>query len=292
MPLPPSRRDRPFAGQTPVVVAARKIWQPDINIRALQQARQSGIAIQQGHEKIEGEAKGEPLDLVTDLVSKLLDNSNIEISLKVLKLGFVSRVIPLTAGIPSEIISLSKWPRGYIVINPAEVSGFSTTITPFASLLRVPATYNSAAFNVSGVNSARFFLDVTVQAAGATLVVNAQTQDPLTGKWATSQADIFGGAAAVGTYYASIGSLGVDRQLRLQAVVGVDNETFSISGILKGSTLTPTGSTVYIGDANVTANIGYPILPAQREYFWLGDNVSLYAISPTEPMILKVFQLQ
>ncbi len=283
---------RPFAGETPVVVAARKRWQPDVNIRVLQQARQAGLAIEQNHKQVEDAALGKPENPLEDLVTKILHNSDIEISLKVLKLGFISRVISLTAGVPAEIISRSKWPRGYIVINPAEVAGFSTTITPFPSLLRVPATYNSAAFNVSGVDTARFFLDVTVQAAGATLVVNAQTQDPLTGNWATSQADIFGGSAAVGTYYASIGPLGVDRQLRLQAVVGVNNETFSVSGLLKGGALSPTGSTVYIGGPDVTTLIGYPILPGQREYFWLGDDVALYAISPTEPMTLKVFQLQ
>lgn len=283
---------KPFPGQTPVVVAARKKLQPDVSIRVLQQARQAGLAIEQQHRTAEGEAAGLPADVLTNLVTKILHNSDIEISLKVLKLGFVCRVIQLTAGIPAEIISRSKWPRGYIVINPAEVAGFTNTITPFPSLLRVPATYNSSAFNVSGVDTARFFLDVTVQAAGATLTVAAQTQDPLTLNWATSQADIFGGSAAVETYYASIGPLGVDRQLRLQAVVGVNNETFSISGLLKGGAISPTGSTVYIGDQNVTTLVGYPILPGQREYFWLGDDVSLYAISPTEPMTLKVFQLQ
>jgi hypothetical protein len=291
MPLPPKIR-RPQAGETPVVVAAHKRWQPDINIRVLQQSRQAGLAIDQQQRAIEDAAAGKSDNILEGLVSKILYNSDIEISLKVLKLGFVCRVINLTAGVPAEIISPSKWPRGYIVINPAEVSGFATTITPFPSLLRIPATYNSAAFNVSGVDTARFFLNVTVLVAGGTLTVAAQTQDPLTLNWATSQADIFGGAVAVGTYYASIGPLGVDRQLRLQAVVGVANVTFSVSGLLKGSTLTPTGSTVYIGGPDVTSFIGYPILPAQREYFWLGDDVSLYAISPTEPMTLKVFQLQ
>jgi hypothetical protein len=287
-------RNKPFPGETPVVVAAHKRWQPDVNIRVLQQARQAGIAVRQNDVRVESEAAGQPSDLVADLVSKILHNSDIEISLKVLKLGFVCRVIDLTAGVPAQIISPSKWPRGYIVINPAEVTGFSTTITPFPSLARAAGTYNSGAFNVSGVDTARFFLDVTANATPLTLVVNAQTQDPLSGNWATSQPDIFGGSSAVGTYYASIGPLGVDRQLRLQAVVGAGagTITFSISGILKGATATPTGSTVYIGGPDVTTLIGYPILPAQREYFWLGDNVALYAISPTEPMTLKVFQLQ
>ena len=288
-----AHRPKPITGQTPIVTAARRIWQPDVNIRVLQQARDSGIALRK--QDVNAEQAAEGIDVsnpMFQLIEAIKQNTDIEISLKVLKLGFVGRVIALTAGIPARIIERSKWPRGYIIINPAEVSGFTSTITPFPSLLRVPAVYTSAAFNVSGVDTARFFLDVTVQAAGATLVVNAQTQDPLTGNWATSQADIFGGSAAVGTYYASIGPLGVDRQLRLQATVAVNDETFSISGLLKGGALTPTGSTVYIGDVNVTTTVGYPILPAQREYFWLGDDVELFAISPTEPMILKVFQLQ
>ncbi len=281
--------DRPA---NPVIVSRGRPWREDLSVPVLQRARETGIAVRQGNINVEHAAAGISDDKILALVDAIKKNTDIELSLKVLKVGFIGRVIPLIVGIPAQIIPTSKWPRGYIIINPGETTGFSVTITPFTSLLRIPGTYTSASFNVSGVNTARFFLNVTVQAAGATLIINAQTQDPTSGNWATSQSDIFSGAAAVGTYYASMGPLGVDRNLRLQAIVGVNNETFSIGGILKGGTLTPVGTTVYIGGPDVNTTIGYPLLPTQREYFYLGDNVSLYAISPTEPMILKVFQLQ
>jgi len=282
-------------GETPALVVERKVFRRDLDPHVMEIARSSGIAYRHDNQNTERASQGIDIDNpLLDVIQAIKANTDIDIALKVLKLGFVSRVIQLTAGVPSQIIAKSKFPRGYIIINPAETTGFASTVTPFPSLLRAPATYNSAAFNVSGVDTARFFLDVTVLAAGGTLVVNAQTQDPLTLGWATSQTDIFSGSVAVATspYYASIGPLGVDRQLRLQAVVGVNNVTFSVSGLFKSAVLTPTGSTIYIGDSNVTTLIGYPILAGQRESFWLWDNVELFAISPSEPVVLKIFQLQ
>lgn len=285
------KRSRPMAGQTPIVTAARRIWQPDVNIRGLQVARESGIALHK--QDVGAEQRAEGIDVsnpMLQLVEAIKKNSDIDVALKVLKLGFSGRVINLTAGVPALIITRAKWPRGYIIINPAELTGFTSTVTFFPLAARAIGVYTSPAFNVSGVDTARIFLDIT--ASAGTLTVDAQTQDPLSGNWAVSQADIFAGASAIGTYYASIGPLGVDRNIRMVATVAVGAITFSVSGLLKGGSITPTGSTVYIGDVNVTTVAGYPILPGHREYFWLGDDVELYAISPTEPMTLKVFQLQ
>jgi len=231
-----------------VIVAGSKGVPLDINTRVLQAAHNSGIALRQQETGIEHFSQGVDISNPTlDLISAIKRNTDIEVSLRLIRLGFFCRVFNLVAGVPQRIIEPSKKGRGYIVINPAEISGFSSTITFFPSAARAPGTYNSTNFNVSGVNTARIFLDVTVNGTPLTLVVNAQTQDPLSTNWATSQADIFGGAAAVGTYYASLGELGVDRQLRMQAVVGAGagTVTFSVSGILKGGAATPTGSTIY-----------------------------------------------
>jgi hypothetical protein len=281
-----------MAEWNPFIVNSRPMLH-DLSITDLQKARDSGIALQQANRASESAALGISTDAQIQLIEAIKKNTDIELSLKILGLGFHGELIPLTAAVPQLVIRPQKTPRGYIIINPAEVSGFSSTVTFFPSLLRAPATYNSASFNVSGVETVRQFLDVTVQAAGATLVVNAQTQDPLTGNWVTSQADIFGSNAAVGTYYADVGALGVDQSYRLQAVVGVNNETFSISGLMKGGALLPVGQTVYLGASqDVNSLTGYPMLPAQREYFFLLDDVPLYAITPTNPMQLKVFYLQ
>lgn len=281
---------------TPVVVATRRRWPPDLSFRVLQESRQSGQALRRENEL--AEQRGMGLDTETpmlQLVQALKNNSDIEIALKVLKLGFVSRVINLTAGTPSEIIQRSKYPRGYIIINPAEISGFTTNVTFFASAARAVGTYTSGQFNVSGVDRVSSWLDVSVNGAGGSVQIDVQSIDPLSGNAANAQIDIFNVATPtpVNTYYANLGQLGVDRLIQMFATVATAGPvTFSVSGLLKGGAVTPTGSTVYIGDQNVTSTIGYPILPGQREYFWLGDDVQLFAVSPTEPVTLKVFQLQ
>lgn len=228
------------------------------------------------------------------LIEAIKHNTDIQVLLQTIGLAFTPRTVTVapSPAPPTQIIVPNQAPRGYIIVNPAELSGFSQNVTFLASALRVPATYTSTSFNVSGVYTARFFLDVTVQAAGATLQVNAQTQDPLSGNWADSQLDIFGGNAAVGTYYASIGSLGVDQAIRLQAIVGVNDETFSISGVFKGGINTPVGSTIYLGGPDVNTTFGYPLLAGDKEYKFLLENVGLYGITATNSLNLKIFQLQ
>lgn len=231
---------------------------------------------------------------IADFLRQIADNSNIANALQTIGLAFTPRVVtvqPATTNPPTLIIEQNQAPRGYIIQNPGEISGFSSQVTFFASLLRVPATYTSASFNVSGVDTLRLFLDVTVD-AGATLAVDLETQDHLSGNWAVAQADIFGGSVAVGTYYASAGPLGVDQNVRLVATVGVANLTFSISGLFKGIALTPVGSTIYLGGQDVNTTFGFSILPGNKETLFLRENVSLYGITSVNPLALKVFQLQ
>ncbi len=224
------------------------------------------------------------------VVKQILRNSDIDVLLKTLGLGFKSRVVTVTTT-PGEIIPPHQYARGYIILNPAEISGQAQQVTPLASAARAPGTVNSASFNVTGVDTVRCFLDVTATGAG-TLVINFQTQDPLTGNWITAQGDIFGGAVAVGTYYASVGPVGVDRLFRIQAVVATAAKTFSVSGLLKGGITSPVGITVYIGPPSVNTTMGYPILPGAKEVLYLRRNVTLWAVTQTESLVLKVFELQ
>lgn len=277
-------------GATPSVVASFRPIRGDINPRITQLVNVAANQLARTNQSIVAEQDGVSLNPLEQAVFKIRDNSEIEASLKLIQLGFQCRVIDLVANTRQQIIEPAKKPRGYIIINPAEVTGFSSIITLLPSLNRAAAAYNSSSFNVSGVDTARLFLSVTAT-AGGTLLVDTETQDPLSLGWATSQNDIFGGSAAVGTYYADIGSRGVDKNFRIEATVGAANVTFSISAVLKGAALTPQGSTIYIGNSDVTSFIGYPVLAGQRDYFYLAENVALYAISPNEPVTLKVFQL-
>lgn len=232
------------------------------------------------------------------VLRQVLQNTDIDILLKTIGLGFKPRVVTVSPT-AVEIIPPHQYARGYIILNPAEISGVGTQVTFFASALRTGAaapgtTYTSTAFNVSGVDDARVFLDITAVVGAPTLTVNVQTQDPLTGNWATAQSDIFSGAVTVGTFYANLGAVGVDRLMRLQAVVvgAGTSVTFSISGLLKGSSLAPVGTTVYIGPPSVNTTMGFPILPGGKEVLYLRKNVTLWAITQTETLVLKVFELQ
>lgn len=266
--------------------------QIDLNTRLAQQAHNTGQALQEGRQAVVDTALGfDTSNPILALVQAIKENTDIDVALKTIKLGFQGFTYTLTANQPLQIIRPAKSKRGYIILNPAETASFANPITFFASAARAAGVYTSSAFNVSVVDRMTAFLDVTANAGGGTLVVNAQTRDPVSGNWATSQADIFAGAAAVGTYQANLGQIGIDDQVRLVATVAVAAVTFSASGFLKGSTATPQGSTIYLGDSNVTSVFGYPILLGQREFFFLDDNVDLYAISPNA-LTIKVFQLQ
>lgn len=223
------------------------------------------------------------------IVRQILQNTDIEVLLKTIGLGFKSRVVVVTAT-PSEVIPPHQYARGYILLNPAEISGQAQQVTPFASASRAAGTFNSSSFNVTGVDTVRHFLDVTV--AGGTLVVHLQTQDPLTGNWVTALSDIFSGSAAVGTYYALTGALGIDRLFRLQAVVTGAAVTFSVSSLLKGGITSPVGLTVYLGPPSVNTTMGFPILPGAKEVLYLRKNVTLWGVTATESVAFKVFELQ
>ncbi len=232
------------------------------------------------------------------LVKQILRNTDIDILLKTIGLGFKPRVVTVTAT-PIEIIPAHQYARGYIILNPAEISGVGTQVTFFASLLRTGAiapgtSYTSTTFNVSGVDDARAFLDITAVAGAPTLLIRVETQDPLSGNWATAQLDIFASAVTVGTFYANLGKIGVDRVIRLVAVVtgAGTSVTFSVSGLLKGTSLAPVGTTIYIGPPSVNTTMGYPILPGAKEVLYLRKNVTLWAITQTETLRLKVFELQ
>ena len=236
----------------------------------------------------------DPNSQIIAKLARIVEDLDIRRRLETIGLNFNAFNFSLTAGVAQQIIAPSKFPRGYYIINPAEVNGFTSTITPFASAARAPGTFDSAGFNVSGVDTARFFLNVTANALPHTLVVNLQTQDPLSGNWATAQTDIFGASAAVGTYYANAGPLGIDNTMRLEAVVGAGagTMTFSISSQLKGTILTPSGSTIYLGPQNVTTAIGFPLIPGGIVQWNLEDDVPLFAVSPAQPLVIRVLQLQ
>ncbi len=192
---------------------------------------------------------------------------------------------------PTLLLPPNKTPRGYLFMNPSQnLTGATLDTNLFTPAVRGAGTFLSAAVNVQGLRTARFFLNITIPPA--TLQVNVQSRDPQTLNWATVQTDIFSGVVAVGTYYANVGEIGVDDFIRLQVVQTGAGANWSITMVNKeafGSIVT--GVAVFLGNANVIAGFGYPILGGQEKRFWLMDNTPLFAIAQVATE-LRVFQLQ
>jgi hypothetical protein len=227
---------------------------------------------------------------VTDYLKLIAKTEHDRFALETLGNAFT----PFTFSIgttPTQILPPNKTARGYLFMNPSQfLTGATLDTNMFVPAVRGAGTYTSAGINVQGLRTARFFLDIT--AAPATLSVNLQSQDPQTGNWATVQTDILGGVVATGTYYATVGEIGVDDFLRLQVVQTGAGANYSITMVNKeafGAIVSAPG--VFLGNANVIAGFGYPILGGQERRFWLLDNTPLYGVA-LAPTTLKVFQLQ
>ena len=135
-----------------------------------------------------------------EILSQILYNTQISVSLQVLNKAFTSRIVavPAAGNRPVQIITPNKELRGYIILNPSQTTtSSSTNVTMFASALRTVGapgpTYTSGAINVEGVGTARFFLYISAITGATTIEVELQTLDRLSGNWAAAQTGIFGG---------------------------------------------------------------------------------------------------
>ena len=247
------------------------------------------VSFYEPYEAIEKET-GNPLDN-NQLLRRILMNSDIDIMLRTIGNAFFPRVITIGTR-PTEICAPNRQPKGYVLINPnTTVSGVATSVTAFpAGTVFNAGSVNSASISVAGFRSARIFLNIT--GAGGTVQVDAQTQDPVSSAWANSQIDLFGVPTAAGCYYASIGDLGVDNNLRLVVTVVGAAVTGSIGVVLKeayGATIA--GPTVFLGGDSVNLTTGFPILSGSREIFYLKENTPLYGIATANTNV-NLFELQ
>jgi len=289
--LPPAP-DQPYIGtRVPGIIPVGRPLQPDLEL-----GDPTTTLEKRFYEDFQALKRGDVPLTQMDVWKQLLYFTQQNLALDTVGLAYIPTVIQVGTT-PAEIIERSRYPRGYLILNPAEVAGQTSAFTFYASLLRANGFATaSTTFAVSTADTVRIFLSITaVAGATETLTVNVQTQDPLSGGFATAQADIFAGANTVGTFYANIGNTGVDRNIRLLATVGAaggDDITFSISGLAKGTDLTPVGSTIYLGPADVNTTMGYNILPGQEKRFFLLQNVPLFAVTELDTLNLKIFRTQ
>ena len=227
-----------------------------------------------------------------ELLRYILKNTDIDVLLRTLGNAFFPRAVTVGTT-PTEIIAPNRSPRGYILINPnTTVSGVVSTVTVFAAGTVFPiGVTNSAAINVSGHGGATFVLNITEATAGP-MTVDLQTQDPISGNWATVQSNIFGGAVAIGTYAAPVGSIGIDQFARLVVTVAGDTFTGSIAAMLKPQLSgTVAGPTVFLGGPDVNTTVGFPLLGGQKETIYLKENTPIFGIAVAATDV-RIFELQ
>ena len=237
---------------------------------------------------------GEILDN-NQLLRHILKNADIDILLRTIGNAFFPRAVTIGTT-PTEIIQPNRTPRGYIFLNAnASVSGIVTTVTvaPAGTVFAVGTT-NLAPISVSAFGNATFMMNVTEASAGLGSV-NLQSQDPISGNWATVQSDIFGfgpGVIAVGTYHAFVGELGIDSFARLVVNIAGDTATGSLSAQLKPALAASVGgSAIFLGGPDVNTTIGFPLLSGSRETFYLKENTPLFGVAVASTA-LNVFELQ
>ncbi len=247
--------------------------------------------------RIGGPGEPTPAEMPGHL-ARIDDNVDILTMLSTVSRGFSARVFSVTTA-PVQIVD-GRFLRGYLFVNPSASAGLTTTGTMFASAARtvLGSPYTSVEVGTANFRNAAFFIDVTVFGAGSLIAVDLQTQDPVTNNWATAQANIFPAAAitAVGTYYANVGNVGIDLNMRLVANLTVAGSTFSIGYMLKdglpGSS-SGLARTIYLGDANVNATTGFPLLEGQTLSKFFRPNTTLFAVSAVSAGTeLRVFDLQ
>jgi len=230
-----------------------------------------------------------------ELLTQILKNSDIELTLKTIGTGFAARTVTVGTT-PVEIIKKAKYPRGYILLNSTPTTGLTTGYNVYPqTTITTPATVYSNALGVAAYLKAHAFLNITGMTGVVTVQVNLRTYDPISNNPATVQNDIFSSPTTTGTFYAYLGELGIGGNIDFEiSASGGTNITLAINVLLKygiGGTASGFTNNIYIGGSDVTVTNGYPLMEGQKETFFLKDGVALYAVSQGS-VSLKIFELQ
>lgn len=211
----------------------------------------------------------------------------------ILKRGLLGRTVVVTS-VPQLIIQAQE-PKGYLLLNPAGVVGLTAQGIVFNPTSLVGATtLASGALGVANFKNGAFTLKVTAFAGAGPVTFDLQTLDPVDGvTWITTQT-VFS-ISGTGTFYANVGTLGIDVNARIFVTVpGGTSLTYDMGFFLKdGLQGTSAGSsqTIFVGQSGVSQVVGYPILAGQEKSFYFMENVSLYAVTTGPSLTLNIFEL-
>lgn len=233
-----------------------------------------------------------------EMLERIVENTTIMVATSVIERGLIGRNLSITTS-PTRVID-GKFLRGYILLNQSTVSGALTLSgTTLVSATRLAlATGNTQAdpIGVGNYREMKLFLDISAT-TGGTVAIDLVSQDPVSLNWVVTQSDIFGSESAVGTYYADVGTLGIDNAFAINFTIGAGGEsTFSVGHILKdGLSGSSSGlaNTIYLGGINVRSSTGFPLLEGQKESYYARPNAELYAVSlVSDGVTLSIFDLQ
>lgn len=229
-----------------------------------------------------------------DLLQRILNDTNAIASTLVLDRGLLGRVVLVTS--TPQLIVRAEYLRGYLFLNPASAVGLTTAGTLVSSTSLVGATtLSSSSLGVANYNTLRLMLNVTAFAGAGPVTFDAQTLDPVTGTtFITSQSSVFS-VTGTGNFYANLGTFGVDTDFRIFVTVPAGTTiTFSMGFVLKdGLEGTSAGAiqTIFLGQAGVSSDVGYPLLNGKERGFYLKQNTELYAVTAGPTLPLRVFEL-
>ena len=229
------------------------------------------------------------------LLQRLVRDADTFLTTLALDRGLIGRSVTVT-NTPTRVIQ-AQFLRGYILVNPTSSIGKASAGSLVASANRAAlasGNTQASALDVSDYKEVKLFLSIT-GGTGGVVNVNAQTQDPVSGNWASAQVDVFSSPSAVGTYYANLGTLGVDENFAISWDVSVaGTSTFSIGYILKDTSVAfGTANAIYLGGPDVTTTAGFSLLEGKDFKFFMKPNAELWAVSNSATgLTLKVFELQ
>lgn len=229
------------------------------------------------------------------LLQRLVKDADTFLTTLALDRGLIGRSITVTTT-PTRVIQ-AQFLRGYILVNPTSSIGKASSGTLIASANRAAlasGNTQTSALDVSDYKEVKLFLSIT-GGTGGVVNVNTLTKDPVSGNWATAQVDVFSSPSASGTYYADLGSLGVDEDFAIAwDVSAAGTATFSLGYVLKDTTVAfGTANAIFLGGPDVTTSAGFSLLEGKDFKFFMRPNAELWAVTNSVAgLTLKIFELQ
>jgi hypothetical protein len=231
---------------------------------------------------------------VVDVILNMDKNLGILSKLNSLSRGFNARTV--TIGTTPTLIHSSPQGRGILLFNPTLSSGITTSGTLLASGTHAASNTQATPLSVANFQTLRLYLDITITGGATnTIVIQAQSQDPLSLGWATTQSDLFSALTAVGTYYVALGSLGIDVSFAVQWTIGAGTPTWSLGYTLKDGLPGTSGgvaSTVYLGASDgVSTSSGFPLFSGDKLPIVITESTELWGVALAAGQAVRVFEL-